>query len=293
VFDRTQRLSLNALVLLAMLGARTTPLSAQGTRNPPAQPESIPTALATSMLMVSDRMDPATRFVVGRVPDGWPAALVPAPSVRVIGGSAGRVLLTALFEYPMAASAADSSFEAMLRAAGWWRAPKPRYAWGVSNRSALFCHGKEYLFPLRMDSLSSRTSIVAMYYDGSAGYAPMCDTTTRAPVKPPPSERDLLTLSAPAGARTVYSNTWGNYATGEELSMMLETSMSADTVLARLAGQLTAEGWGAGRPLASEGAALQTLRRIYGAQLYAGTLVVRRIGPRMLVLFNVRSELGP
>jgi hypothetical protein len=60
-------------------------------------------------------------IVAGRVPDGWPSSLVPAPPASTLGGMIGGTVLTAVFRYPPSVEQPLSEYRTLLERDGWSR----------------------------------------------------------------------------------------------------------------------------------------------------------------------------
>jgi len=80
-------------------------------------PATVPTRLVMALFDYSD----SARIVADRVPDGFPAELVPPTPATAVGGISGRRMQTTVFAFPVPASEASKSYEALLVRAGWKR----------------------------------------------------------------------------------------------------------------------------------------------------------------------------
>ncbi|HEX8830703.1 MAG TPA: hypothetical protein VF705_06020, partial [Longimicrobium sp.] len=98
-------------------------------------------------LFASGRSERAPDIVVGRVPDGFPAALVPA-GARVVGGiRRDSLAMTLVVAVPLAPDAASAAHRQALAGAGWAAPQEMREARGFVSSGAtefrFLCRGNE------------------------------------------------------------------------------------------------------------------------------------------------------
>lgn len=289
-FDRSVRAA-RAAIALATLAVAARPAAAQ------EQPQTIPVVVAQA----TNFMTPfgPTRFFDARLPDGWPADLVPE-GARLLGGSSTGEpssfhMRVAVFDFP-AAIDPDAAAADLVQRAGY-----------VGRHSELAPARGGFVATERMESGGHRCKGDAMVTFGPVD-------TVRAPrvralvlltgdvgrhncagggvaADPTDLDRGLPPLPLPAGVtQTGGGSSWGG--DGGSVRTELVTTMSVDSVLAHYAARLTAAGWSAeGRPTVGDGAGVQRFAFRRDDEEWIGALfVVATPGRRELTLQMARKE---
>jgi hypothetical protein len=258
------------------------------------EPATIPTVLASALLGgIGEIAGAGPHFVVDRVPPSWPSALVPPAGARVVGGVTFGPMRMAVFRYPRAVDPI-ASFEPVAKRAGFkpfdTRSDVPGFALERRPEPAMFCGDSGSLAIVRIDSTATmRTVGVTIMRDREAAG---CGTGAMETVKERGAPLQIPTLHAPRGvAVRPGSRGWSNDSM--ELSAQLDTTLSADAMLAHYSAQLTAAGWKAlGAPARAEGMAAQQLStRDASGTDWRGAVFVITVGDRRDVLLRMVRAL--
>lgn len=240
-------------VALALLAALPVPTArAQG------HADMLPTALVTALLSGATASGGApVTYVVGELPRGWPAELVPA-HFRVIGGmSEGRTLVAVMSDTsprPLA------EFTALLQRAGF-KPPAPPPGRGFMSSTGSFTRYCRDSATVRTTTApapaGSRYVRVTYFVSNRMACAPVVVTPAR-----PAAELEIPELGPPPGMRSGRSS--GGSSSDEVTSRGTLTgrSINAAGLLAHYERLLTAAGWTASPATtsASGGAQLFTAR---------------------------------
>lgn len=246
-----------ALAAALVAAPAVRPLAAQQ-----GEPAMIPTPLAIALTAPYTRLfEENPHFVVGRAPEGWPAALEASAPATIVGGVTFGPMRTAVFQYPAAVDPA-SAFRQVVTRAGYTRGRNPMMPQGgFTSREPLdfatYC-GKEGVVTIAdADSNAMKRSIVVTFVAPPAS-SPACEPAASAqrgrfefPVK-------LPALIAPPG---VSAQPRGTSRSGDEFttSVHLDTTLSPAATLDHYARQLARAGWTVGKTLADRTSGLQAI----------------------------------
>jgi hypothetical protein len=266
--------SFGSIALAAALVAApsASPLVAQQ-----GEPVMIPTSLAIALTGPYVRLfEELPHFVVGRAPDGWPAALeAPVPATLVGGVTFGHVR-SVVFRYPSAVDP-TSAYQQVLKRAGYTRGRNPMMPQGgFTSREpvdfATYC-SKDGVATLTDVDSSATTRSILVTFAAPPAVSPACGEPTMMtgrygfPVKLPP-------LVAPPGVTAEPRGTSGG---GDHFSTSarLDTTLAIPAVLDYYARQLARAGWQVGKPLADRTAGLQSVTtRDSTGTVWSGALVL-------------------
>ncbi|HEX9936940.1 MAG TPA: hypothetical protein VGB15_07450 [Longimicrobium sp.] len=233
---------------LALVAAR--PGAAQ------AQP-SVPGELVRALLTASE-------LVVGRVPAGFPAELVPAGG-RVLGGfqsgTRGSVLATAVPQDP---AAADEAARRALLGAGWtdpYAAQEQRGFVESRREPRYLCRGSETVSFSSSAAPGGGSYLRIEYYDTDR--PSVCSLRTSTMGADPWRDVPVPTLNMPAGATTVNTSMGtrgGPGATGATVGARIRSGMGANELAGAFERQLRQAGWTPAPPTGDAGVTVQTYR---------------------------------
>jgi hypothetical protein len=265
-----------ALLSLALLGEQA---SAQ------RQPATIPTVVAQAAGWRSP-MSARPQFFDGRLPTGWPAALVPAGASvlggSVVGDSGMFRVQTAVFTFS-AQTNPDEVLRGLLARAGYVRLDPERAESGFvgntpSQADTKYCKGSSMATFGVVDSAQAPFAFAVTLIDGEAGRqscSPRRDWEMRHrfPIEVP-------TLVPPTGAMVFGGGRhWGS--DGGSMQSTVRTTMPADSVLAHYTAQVVRGGWKAdGRPVSTDDIAVQRFSFRDGQDDWMAALLVMAIGDR-------------
>ena len=221
-------------------------------RNPQSAPTLIPAPLVSAL--VDDRgspAPPATEYAVGKLPRGYPAALVPSGPVNIIGGMTSGDRVVAVFADSTRRLAAV--LEPLFEQAGFAR-PAPTRGSGFNSGSGPYSHfcgdsGTVSATPLT----GANRALVRVDYQRMHGRA-ACRPFERAV-----SERqlELPELRPPPGVHVAGSQ-GGSGSEGVTSSADITgTSLVPSAILAHYSSQLVAAGWTGAAPAIGERVAAQ------------------------------------
>ena len=278
------------LALLASINGAAT-LHAQA-----AEPQSIPTSLAKSVIGEFGSMMGGLHFVVGRTPTGWPSELtLPAPAKLVGGGTLGPVRTT-VYEFP---SASDwvSVIDAQLRRLGFAHAESPLsgmrqgfVADGQSGPAHAYCGTLGAVVVMQLDSTTTTRTISVVFNPDREGSG-MCSSRPMA-ARPFQMPLTLPDLHPPRGVMARMAGT--NASSGSmETSIRLDTTLTADSIATHYAAQLTAAGWQVARSsLAGDGVALRqvSMHDDKGDEWHGVILVLTSMSQREVTLRMVKDR---
>ncbi len=241
--------------LTAVLVAAVAPPSRAQRDNPPT----IPTVLASALVNgFSSVLGESFRFVVDRVPEGWPRALMPPASLHTIGGVAIGSLRVAVFSLPRSADV-TGGYLALLTRAGFKPFITPQSSGGFVSATAeltSFCDDSSMVSVVTVDSTASTRWIAVTHASGSMSTG--CDAGGAANVRAA-SSLDLPRLRAPRGV-TVRTTSSGEGSTHVETTAKLDTSLTVDAVIAHYAAELATAGWTvSAKPLVGDGVAMRQI----------------------------------
>jgi hypothetical protein len=150
----------------------------------------------------------------------------------------------------------------------------------------MFCGDAGSLAIVELDSTATTRTLVASIVTG--GNSAPCATMSFTPTARSKEPLTIPPLHAPRGvAVQPKGHSWSG--TSMELSAQLDTTMSADAILANYSAQLTGAGWKAlGTPSRGEGIAAQQLstRDASGAE-WRGAVFVITVGDRRDVMLRM------
>jgi hypothetical protein len=259
-----------------------------------SEPATIPTVLGAALIGGFGEIGgQGPHFFVGRTPAGWPAALVTPSGATTVGGVAFGPMRMTVYRYPRSADPI-ASYTTVLSRAGF----KPfltgtNDAGFVSRRreATMFCGDAGSLGIVELDSTVTTRTLVASLVTG--GNSAPCATMSSTPSARSKEPLAIPPLHAPRGvAVRPGSRGWSDGSM--ELSAQLDTTLSADAILAHYSAQLTGTGWKAlGAPSRGEGIAVQQLstRDASGAE-WRGAVFVITVGDRRDVMLRMaRGEI--
>lgn len=281
------KLPISVIILASSMnlafGAR--PLAAQN-----VEPATIPTVLAQVLEMPFARMfGDRPHYVVGRTPQGWPRALQAPASAKVIGGVKFGPMIAAVYRVPRRVNAMET-YDRMLANAGYKRGelrtgPRGGFTSGEPPRATGWCSPAGSASVGVFDSTATSRFVVVSVASRPVT-APECSTPE--PVgdrmKPP---LEIPTLAAPFG---VLATPGGTGWSGDNMrtSVVVDTTMSADSLLGHYSAQLSAAGWQVGKRLSDGDNALQSLSvRDPDGKRWVGALTVITAADRRTVTLNM------
>jgi hypothetical protein len=279
-----------ACVVVMLASAAAHPLLAQS-REP--APRVIPAVLVDAMFAsIGWPSAPDSRFSVGRVPDGWPAALIPRAPAKVIGGSTFQGQRDIVVSYPRSAPA-ESLYTTLLSRAGFTMADSSRldapagfasgsiifggalrgHAWcGADDRTAVV---------LPFDSTSTTRLLHVILFVGERGPVSACG---KAPERDAGRMMSNIALRVPVllAPRGAYVASTGMHAGGSsfDLQAQADTALSALALTTHYGKELERGGWKLiGAPASSGGSAMRAVaaRDVRGAA-WQGAVVVLTVG---------------
>lgn len=265
-------------LLAGLLALAVAPVGAQA---PERQPDSIPSELAVAL--VSSDWDPfgggVPLFVVGRAPARFPAALVPPPPARVVGGMWTGASGSIVVAYPERDSAIARARQALL-AAGW-SPPAPMERSGFVSTVT---YGDDRALCRPGEAAMLRPARVA---DGAGvritwigdDERTMCSRRHREPPEPFRRALELPLLVPPPGADVRGSGTGGG-TNGFDAHATLEGTLATADLVAHYGRQLEAAGWKGQSLAASPSAAVQAFAAMDSkGKEWRGALTAIEIGP--------------
>ena len=244
----------SALLAAVIVAAVAPPSRAQGV-NPPT----IPTVLASAIMNgFASVLGESPRFVVDRVPEGWPQAIMPPGSLRTVGGVTLASIRVAVFSMPRSADG-TGGYRALLTRAGFKPFTTPNAPGGFVGPIAehtTFCDDSSMVSIVTVDSTVSTRWIAVTYASGEMSRG--CDSSAAA-YGLAAASLDLPPLRAPRGM-TVRTTSSGASGTHVEATAKLDTSLTADAVIAHYAAELATAGWTvSAKPLVGDGVAMQRI----------------------------------
>jgi len=250
---KSTSLAIAVMTLLSVLvGAH--PLAAQ--RN---EPVTIPTVLAQVLMMpLAQVFGDRPHYVVGRTPQGWPRALTAPASAKLIGGVKYGPISATVYRVPRRVNAVEW-YERMLTNAGYKRGdvrPGPRggFTSGEPRLTTAWCSPTGNATMGVFDSTATSRIIFVSVASRPVTAAGCGDEDPPGMGRKPPLE--IPALAAPFGVTAMPGGTgWSN--DNMRTSVSVDTTMSADSILAHYARQLTAAGWKVGKRLSDGSSALQ------------------------------------
>lgn len=241
------------------------------------EPAMIPTSLAIALSGPYVQLfEELPHFVVGRAPEGWPAALVAPAPATLVGGVTFGPMRTVVFQYPATADPANEFRQVMTRA-GYTRGRNPMTAQGgFTSREpfdfATYC-GKDGIVTVSDADSSAMKRAILVTFAAPPVTSPACGDRSMMPghgdfpVKLPP-------LVAPPG---VSAQPRGTSRSGDEFStsVHLDTTLTAPALLDHYARQLSRAGWKVGKRLADRNTGLQSIAtRDSTGTVWSGALIL-------------------
>jgi hypothetical protein len=270
-----------ALAMLLVAAPGVSSLHAQQ-RNPDTIPTSLAIALTGPYMQLFEELP---HFVVGRAPEGWPAALeAPAPAA-LAGGVTFGPMRTAVFQYPATVEPA-SAYREVLTRAGYTRGRNPMTPQGGFTSQepfgyATYCGKDGVVTVTDADSMAMKRTILVTFVAPPAR-SPACGelsmTTGRPefPVTIPP-------LVAPPGVSAQargMSRSGGEFTT----SVRLDTTLAVPALLDHYARQLSRAGWKVGKRLADRNTGLQSIAtRDSTGTVWSGALILVTSGAQRVL----------
>jgi hypothetical protein len=245
------------------------------------EPAMIPTSLAIALTGPYVQLfEELPHFVVGRAPEGWPAALqAPAPAT-LVGGVTFGPMRTAVFQYPAALDPANEFRQVMTRA-GYTRGRNPMMPQGgFTSREpfdfATYC-GKDGIVTVSDADTSAMKRAILVTFAAAPVTSPACGDRSMMPGRGEfPVE--LPPLVAPPG---VSAQPRGTSQSGDEFStsVHLDTTLTAPALLDHYARQLSRAGWKVGKRLADRNTGLQSVATHDSAgTVWSGALILFTTG---------------
>ncbi len=216
----------------------------------------IPEALARALIAQGYEQAGGPTIVVGRVPEGWPAELVPPPPVTVLGGTSVASTLQAVFQYPADAEDPLDDFHTALASRGF-TLPKMAFGEGFRNSTIVMLCRESLLAQVRVQTLDAGGAVVIVSLSPGAG---IC--TGEFPGRPMRARdrMEMPLMKLPPGVKR--SSGGGCCGGGDHTThnISLITPVSCEEILAWYAEQLRAEGWTAGDSLRGAGVVTQLVQ---------------------------------
>ncbi|MFL5608652.1 MAG: hypothetical protein ACJ8AD_19510 [Gemmatimonadaceae bacterium] len=255
-------------------------------------PDMVPTIVVVSALgPLVELFGGAPRFASGRAPDGWPAVLVPAPPVRVLGGTTFPALRSAVFAYPVGQQQAMNEYGALVTKAGWHAGSEPGGFATQKSLARTYCGEGAIVTVTPVDTLKDRATLTVVMFAMRPGmFSPACGAGRPAQSAPIGAGIPLPTLRPPPGASGGQGTP--TYAAGQStVSTRVTTTLAPAALLAHYAAQLEAGGWVLKKPCVEGGFAEQVIeRRDASANHWVGSLSTMRIGTSYDVTLRVFKE---
>lgn len=238
--------------------------------------------------------DDTVACVAGATPKGWLKSLTPGTPVRVVGGGGFGPVRVALFEFPLSLNVA-TTMERVAKGAGLSRLTHPRIASGgfvkgsvVPQEVLTFCGNTGAVIANVVDSTPT-ARLVSVIWSAEPGVLSTCRTS-----EPPEMSAPLAVpaLTAPAGVRLTPG---GSGFSNEhfETTARLDTSYTAEQLLAHYARQLRAGGWTVAPSSArGDGIAIRQLatRDARGEQWHGVLMILTGVREREVTLRMVRDR---
>jgi hypothetical protein len=209
--------------------------------------------LRIARTMLGTMYDEAPSLVTGRVPDGWPSSLVPAPPVIVLGGMQNGTALAAVFLYPATVDRPFEECRALLERNGW-TPPLGAFGQGFdSTRTAMYCRESSLAMLWRPPADPADKSIVVSIRP-CEGWP--CHEDPRMPQN---GTINIPRLATPPGVRS--DGGGGSGGGGDHINSYIRvtTDLSPAELLPFYAGQLADAGWVTGHSSATSAHAIQWL----------------------------------
>jgi hypothetical protein len=254
----------------------------------PPQPPTLPTPLVAALLQdkVGYRGE-APNLVVGRVPPGYPAKLIPDAPARIVGGMAGLSEVYAVFEDSTRRVAAI--MEDLFVREGYVKPPaRPGsgFSPGFSPGSS-FCGDSG---SAEITSLSGPQRHMARVRF-QRGTRASCSGQFQVAESPPQVRLIIPPLKPPPGARVGVSGGGGGSTDVNSRVQLTRTELTPLAIVLHYGDQLRAAGWTGSEPAVSGESAVQflTARDSSGAA-WSGTLSVVRAGTGVSVDIGMRPS---
>jgi hypothetical protein len=237
-------------------------------QSPAADSLTIPRELLGALLDLSGARTP--EILVGRLPDGFPAALADSSRAVMGGVSYGGAAATGVLTTAAAPDAATRAVVERMQRDGWTQPSASREFGGFVTSAGM------RPTPLCRDSVALFVSAHARPVGGSLVQVMRTSARNAMCVRDPgmrrfePIDFPIPALTPPPGVRTVgggnsQSSSSGGLTSDDErveertVSTLLATALSPDSVVAHYAAQLAAAGWTGGAATRAEGVAMRVL----------------------------------
>jgi hypothetical protein len=193
----------------------------------------------------------APRILTDRLPEGWPADIVPPSPARLLGGIDRGTATTAVFEYPEAVTGAFAEYRALVERAGFGA---PEEGWGsplVSPHPALDDRAGDMLVVRRVETDGEGTTIVASFTPGAGAQR----AAWMQGFRPPDHGIRIPRMRAPEAVQ--YDSGGGSSGGGDHKSVHIRvvTDLAPADLLPYYVGELEKAGWRAGAAQATPGSA--------------------------------------
>lgn len=261
-----------ALVISLIATPGASPLVAQQ-----GEPAMIPTALAIALTGPYARMfEERPHFVVGRSPEGWPAALeAPAPAA-LVGGLTFGPLRSVVIRYPATVDPSNE-YRQLLQRAGYTLGRNPMMPQGgFTSREPLdfaaYCSKDGVVTITDADSSATMRSILVTFASPPAS-SPACGDPSMMPGR----YEFPVTLPALVPPPGISAHARGMSRSGDEFStsVQLDTTLAAPALLDHYARQLARAGWTVGKRFADRNTGLQSIAtRDSTGTAWSGALVL-------------------
>lgn len=280
--------SSHVVALLLLLTAAC----AGGSQSPPGTADLAPAAIPAPLVssLIRDPGDPGRiprEITVGAVPPGYPATLVPAGPVEIVGGMSRGNEVTAVFADSTRRLAAvlEEQFERV----GFTR-PAPPAASGFSpawSSMSYFCNQDATVSVTQLTGAQRHHARVTYRRVGTGfrcGNAPRNEAA---------ESLALPALTAPPGVRVSGSGGGSGGGRAESRAEVTGTGLVPADILAHYAAQLVAAGWTASEPAVSPRAAAQYFEAPGPAgHVWDGVLVAAGSDTALALTLTMRSREG-
>lgn len=258
-----------SMLFLASFGNSGDAAQAQQTSRAREQGGAVPRELVVAIIGGSRMTGPVPELFVGRLPDGFPAELLPPKPLDILGGvryPAQMPFGTRTTTIAVIRSNPDSALAAMHTAwvrSGWQHPYSGNPAMGgfitspVTRPNLFYCTDSAFLTASTTPRAAGGSYVRVDLTTGQRS-----TPCSPQPVRPLPQYPDIRmpTLVAPLGVK-LSDNASSGSGWAREASTILETDMSPAELVAHYANQLTEQGWTLSAPATTSNAVLQTAEK--------------------------------
>jgi hypothetical protein len=184
----------------------------------------------------------APRILTDRLPEGWPADIVPPSPARSLGGVDSGTASTAVFEYPEAVTGAFAEYRALVERAGFSAPEDGMRSPLESAHTALYDRAGDMLFMRRVETDGQGTTIVASFTPGAGAQRAARMQGF------PPSDHGIRIPRMRAPETVQYDSGGGSSSGGDHKSVHIRivTALAPADLLPYYVGELERAGWKAG-----------------------------------------------